>query len=86
MRLLQTPPSRFSESISDFSKLKAWMPLLAHFETWMSSMSGALRRLQFIQIKKRIGGQSFCLLFLLTRKSKVADRAKTLLINIKVKK
>ena len=45
MWLRQTPPSRFSESISDFSKLKAWMPLLAHIETWMSSMSGALRRL-----------------------------------------
>jgi len=54
MWLQQAPPSRFSESISDFSKQRQRMirqyrvyeqPLLAHIETWMSSMSGALRRL-----------------------------------------
>jgi hypothetical protein len=33
-----------------------------------SVMSGALRRLLFIQIKKRFESQSFCLLFLLTKK------------------
>ena len=46
-------------------------------------MSGAFRRLLFIQIKKRIGSQSFCLLYSSGKKKYVADRAKTLLINIK---
>ena len=41
-----------------------------------SVMSGALRRRLFIQIKKRIGSQSFCLLYSSDKKKYVADRAK----------
>jgi hypothetical protein len=35
------------------------MPLLANFAAWTPRMSGALRRLLFIQIKKRLGRVSF---------------------------
>ena len=57
------------------------MPLLANFAAWTPRMSGAFRRLLFIQIKKtnrrsvflRVVGKRF----LLIRKSRVADRAKS---------
>ena len=53
------------------------MPLLANFATWMSSMSGAFRRLLFIQIKKRIGAIFFWFCFLCSYKeNELADRAK----------
>ena len=38
---------------------------------------GAFRKELFTWIRKRVGGQSFCLLFILIRKSRVADKAKS---------
>jgi len=53
------------------------MPLLANFAAWTPRMSGALRRLLFIQIKKTLWAIFFWFRFLYSYKeNELADRAK----------
>ena len=68
------------------------LPLLANFAAWTPRMSGALRRLSLLYFKKsRLKNELGASLFACCgkkyssgKKKYVADRAKTLLINIRM--